>query len=479
MKIIHVVSCVLLSMMAGPLFGQSIYKDHQVFELPSLAPVDGKADHVVSAINDRGDIFLAWSSSVYPISHAYGEMRRVEGAYLRRVNDFRWRLYPTVTLGETQPSNLPGGVSIFPNGDNCRKPDVVATGNDFIVAWQRLELGDTSNGYLECARIQVSSNGDPVVNLANSVGLGFILDQSVDLRRAGGMVDLAYDRGSGSNNVIAVYVSRTGATPTTFGVAYDFELRGVSFGFNGNQTAPLIKQVQVLNDHIAMDDFQRGGDPAGGRVLPDAVFDPFGNLVVAFEDFRLAVRGAGVDQGKIGLQRFQVKANGRFTLLNDQSLVGSHSEWAMRRPNMIRNAGSNSIDLVFGERLIPTVSTDAYHYSVDYPDATSDAILTDQLVTNTPGVDEDQPIPVQIGAFRAIMICADPNPGKRRVSTQRPNQTDWTDLDEFLDLKPWRPTMDVLTNDPNRPGDSLVVLAVEGRESSMPYTRIYCEIITP
>ncbi len=477
MKFICVVACLLLSTVAGPLFGQAIYTDHQVFEVPSHAPVLGAADHVVNAINDRGDIFLAWSSSVYPFGHPDAEVRRVEGAFLRRVNDFRWRLCPTVILGETLPSNLPGGVSVFPSGDNCRKPDVVSVGNDFVVAWQRLELGSSPDGYLECARIEVSPAGEPEVHLSNPVGLGFILDHAVDLRSAGGMVDLANDRLSGSDKVVAVYVSRTDALPTKSGMAYEFEMRAVSFGFQGNKIGPHLKQVQVLAENIALDDFLPG-DPRGGRVLPDAVFDKFGNLVVAHEDFRLAVRGAGVDQGKIGLRRYQVHPNGTFTLLNDQAIVGSNSEWAMRRPNMIRTGDTREINLVFGERMIPAEATDAYHYTVDYPDPVSDAILTDLQATMTPGVDEDLPVPVQMKQFRALLICADPPQGKRQISMQTPSQTDWTDFDEFLGLNPWRPAMDVLAHDPNLPGGSLAVLAVEGREPVMPYSRVYCEIFT-
>lgn len=477
MKVVSVIACLLLSLVARDAIGQT-FSDNEVFELPTASPWLGKADHVVSAINDRGDIFVTWSASVFQIGHPYAEMRRVEGAFLRRTNDFRWKLYPTVTLGETQPSLMPGGVPIFANGDNCRKPDVVATGNDFIVAWQRLEIGNSPNGYLECARIQVSDIGEPVVNLAHPAGIGFLLDDQVDLRHAGGMVDLAYDHSGHGNQVVAVYASRIAAQPTKSGNVYDFELRAVPFGFQGNQTAPQIKHVQVLVDDVALDDFIRG-DPRGGRVLPDAVFDQFGKLVVAYEDFRLAVRTGTADQGHISLRRFEVKRNGTFTELNNQSLVGTNPQLAMRRPNLMRSGDSQVIDLAFGERIIPGQATDVFHYTVQYPDAVSDAVLTDLQSTMTAGIDEDLPVPVQLPYFRAIVICADPPQGKRRVSRQAPGQTDWTDFSEFAGLNPWRPAMAVLADDPNRPGKSLAVLTVEGREEWMPYSRIYCEIITP
>lgn len=479
MKAFHAATRVLLCLMAGPLFAQTNIADNEVFQIPSHAPELGKADHTVTAINERGDVFVTWSSSVYPIGHPYAQMRRVEGAYLRRVLPHRWALYPTVILGEADHEKLPGGVPIYPSGDNCRKPDVVAVGNDFIVAWQRLEIGDSDNGRMECARIQVDANGYPEVQLNDDSGIGFILDANVDLRAAGGMVDLAHHREGSGSRVVAVYASRKSALPTATGVANDFELRAVSFEFRKNQSTPQIKNPEVIADDVAFDDFTNG-DPFGGRVLADAIFDAHGNLVVAYEDFRKAVRFGveGSDQGKICLRRYLVKTNGKFDELNRQELYAAKSEWAARRPNLIRAHGGAMINLAYGQRRLPGNATDVFLYSVDYPDAQSDAVLNNLGITRSGSIDEDLPVPLNVNGYQAIVICADPPNGGRRISQQAAGRRQWQDLDEFDWVSPWRPALDTLANDPMRPGGYLISVTVEGRPSGLAYSRIFCEIIT-
>ncbi len=480
MKVIHVVTCILLCLLATPASAQTAVADNEVFQIPSHSPWLGKADHSTIAVNDRGDVFVTWSSSVYWLGHPYAQMRRVEGAYLRRTLPHRWVLYPTVILGEAKPDNLPGGTSVYANGDNCRKPDVVAVGNDFIVAWQRLEIGDSDQGQMECARIQVDANGHPEVQLKEEEGIGFILDPHVDLRAAGGMVDLAHHRESNQNDVVAVYVSRKSALPTATGVAYDFELRAVSFEFQKNKVKPQVKTPRLLDAEVAFDDFVPG-DPIGGRVLADAVFDKDGNLVVAYEDFRKAVRFGeqGVDAGKICLARFQVHGNGKFTQLNHQEIVGSNPQWAMRRPNLIRTDDDTVINLAFGERQIPTQSTDVYHYRVEYPNATADATLTDLGALLSDDIDEGLPIPLQLHGYQAVVICADPPNGARRITRQAEGNDLWHDLEEFDAVNPWRPALDVLREDPVLSGGYIIAMTVEGRPSSLAYSRIFCEIITP
>ena len=60
------------------------------YELPSLAPIDGKADHETIAVNSNGDVLIVWSASVYSLSSAESAVRRVECAFLRRTSATTW-----------------------------------------------------------------------------------------------------------------------------------------------------------------------------------------------------------------------------------------------------------------------------------------------------------------------------------------------------------------------------------------------------
>ena len=443
-----------------------------------MAPVLGKADHNTIAVNDRGDAFITWSSSVYPQGHPDSVVRRVEGAYLRRVNPHHWMLYPTVTLGEADPTLLPGGVGLFANGDNCRKPDVLAVGRNFVVAWQRLENGNSPNGRLECAQILVADDGKAELGLAHQAGIGHLLDATIDPRTAGTMVDLAYQAGSNNDTIIAAYCSRTDSQATHSGTAYDFEIRGIAFKFNSLDQKPNVKHVQVLAHDVAMDDYIPG-DPAGGRVLQDIVFDNFGNLVLAYEDYRLAVRTGGTDgEGKICIKRFEVHPNGTFPVINEQEVYSTTPNWALRRPNLIRTGDNTAISMTFGERFVPSEETDVYHYLVDFQDSNSDAILTDLGAVMTVGIDEDLPVPLQIHDYTSMIICADPSNGSRRLSMQARGESDWVELSEFRPYSPWRPALDVLIDDPWRPGRAIIGLTCEGVASGGAYSRIYFEMIT-
>ena len=248
-----------------PALSQVSVTANDVVELPSLAPIDGQADHAVVAVNDLGDVVVTWSSSVYARTHAEANMRRVEAAFLRRTSQNTWDLYPTITLGEAEPSLLPGGVSIYAEGELCRKPDVVAVGSDFVVAWQRIEANHQPNGRIECAYLEVPAvGGDMVTHLSDPSGIGYVVDPLVDCRISGAMVDLAHNPGSGPT-VVATYASLAAQYPLGAGVAFDFDLRAVAFDFPTPGVAPTVHTVTTIDPLVAFDDFDGGGGPNGGR----------------------------------------------------------------------------------------------------------------------------------------------------------------------------------------------------------------------
>lgn len=473
-----VLTLVAFFLAASPLASaQTPVTANSVVELPSHAPIDGKADHETVAINKRGDAFVVWSSSIFPLSGPDSAARRVEGAFFRRTGATTWDLYPTVILGEADPVALPSGVNVYPAGDICRKADVVAAGNNFVVGWQRLENSDTPNGRIEVALIEAPVSGNANYHLMDPSGIGWILD-TFDPRDAGGMLDLACQRGT--NGPIAVaYAHRTNKFAIGPGdFAVDFDLRALTFDFPTPGAAPTTNAVNTLVN-LPFDDLSASAT-SRGRVLPDLVFDSWGNLVIAFEDFARGER-IGVnepDYGQIRLHRYSIDGLGVFTEVNAQSLLGTSTEYAQRRPNLFRSPRNDAISIAWGEVLLPSNVIDIFHKDAVYPNAIDDATFVDHAPTVVPnGIEPGVPTPFQYKSIRGVVISVDVNPGAFHAGYQLSNSTKWQLLYDFEGKQPWRPALDVLESDPVRQGKGIIVMAMEGSESTS-LSRIFLELLT-
>lgn len=458
--------------------GQTSIQANQLVELSTHAPLDAQADHAVVAVNTQGDVLVAWSSALHPRPHALSDKRRVEAAFFRRTSTDTWDMYPTQIIGESDEAALPGGNPVFPNGDICRKADVVAVGDNFLVAWQRIEDDGTENGQIECCYIEVPATGDMVPHLADSAGIGYVLDPAVDCRTAGAMVDLAYDA-TAATPFFAVYCSRTSLTPLGYGNAYDFDLRGVGFDFPV-PGAPTVYPAQTLRTGIAFDDFAPTL-PYGGRILPDTVFDQFGNVVIALEEFKRGDRvgGGALDEGYIHLERWSMGAGGVLNQLNVQVLSGLNPVNSVRRPNLARLPGNDDVCLAFGELDIVTNASDIYHYSLVYPDSVADAAISDHAPNLLPNINEDVPVPFQYRNIRGVLITGEPQVGGRRIGYQLTISGQWQILNDFTSVAPLRPAVDVLEDDPLRPNHGVVPVTVEGRPSAGAELRTFIEILLP
>ena len=462
---------------ASPLASaQTPVNANSVVELPSHAPIDGKADHETVAINKRGDAFVVWSSSVFSLSGPDSAVRRVEGAFFRRTGATTWDLYPTEILGESDPAALPLGLSVYSAGDICRKADVVAVDNDFVVAWQRLENADTANGRVEVAFIEAPVSGNANYHLLDAAGIGWTLD-TFDPRDAGGMLDLACQRGT-SGPVAVAYAHRTNKFALGVGdFAVDFDLRAMTFEFPTAGLAPTVNPVNTLVN-VPFDDLSASAT-SRGRVLPDLVFDSWGNLVIAFEDF---ARGERIsvsepDYGQIRLNRYSIDAFGVFTEVNAQALLGSNTEFAQRRPNLFRSPWNDAVSIAWGEVQLPSDAIDIFHKDAVYPNATDDASFVDHAPTVVPfNIEPGVPTPFQYKTVRGVVITVDANPGAFHAGFQLSNSPDWNLLYDFEGKQPWRPALDVMESDPVRPGKGMVVMALEGSETTV-LTRIFLEFL--
>ena len=478
----HLMKSVLTSaafvLAASPLASaQTPVNANSVVELPSHAPVDGKADHETVAMNHRGDVFVVWSSSVFSLSGPDSVIRRVEGAFFRRTGATTWDLYPTEILGEADPIALPSGVSVYAAGDICRKADVVAVGNDFVVGWQRIENADTANGRIEVALIEAPVSGNANYHLMDASGIGWVLD-SFDPRGAGGMLDLACQRGT-SSPVAVAYAHRTNKFAIGPGdFAWDFDLRALTFDFPTAGLAPTVNTVNTLTS-VPFDDLSASAVDRG-RVLPDLVFDSWGNVVIAFEDFARGERisGSEPDFGQMHLNRYSVDAFGVFTEVNAQILLGSSTEFAQRRPNLFRSPWNDAVSIAWGEIQLPGSSIEIFHMDAVHPNAVDDPSFVDHAPSAVQNnIDPGVPTPLQYKTVRGVVITVDPNPGAYHAGYQLSNSPNWELLRDFEGKLPWRPALDVLESDPLRPGKGIVSLSFEGRDSTT-LSRIFTEFLT-
>ncbi|MCH2100409.1 MAG: hypothetical protein MK209_00585 [Planctomycetes bacterium] len=445
-----------------------------VYELPSLTTADGKADHETIAINSQGDVLVVWSSSIYSPSSANAEVRRIECAFLRRTSATGWDLYPTQTLAEADPTKLPGG-SIFPGGDICRKADVTSVGDDFAVVWQRIEIGDTNKGRLEAALIEVPASGNAVYHLEATEGVGWELD-TFDPRIAGGMVDIACAPGT-TSPIAAAYVHFTGKT-NLGGIewAYDFDLRALTFDFPVSGAPPHINPPNVLGN-IPFDDASPN-DLGGGRILPDIVWDSWGNLVVATEKFARGERlgNGAADEGKILLRRYSVDGSGAMILLNHKALMGTDPTYSQRRPNLFRSPSNNAVSLTWAQGRQQNFSTSVFHVDARYADPVKDPTFVNHAPAPlSRGINPQLPIPLQFKGVRGLVIVN--GRATQAGYDLNVNNDGWVRLFEFSGKHPWRPSLDVLENDPLRPpGHGILVFGMEGRITTIE-SRILIEIM--
>jgi len=378
------------------------------FALPvslTAAGVSGHADHAVVAMNSRGDVCVAWHTQRLDLA---GEPAQVEAAVLPYLGNGRWEAPLDASSGLLFVLGDPA-VHVLQTQvhEACRKADVVAMGEDFVVTWPRTPLGGNTAGSidtrLEVARIfRDPASGAWLVD-EPSPGVGWLLDGTVSNGAGGVMPDLAADDGlwPGLTAVAYVHAVRE-ALPER-----DFELRLTVTDFSGSP--PLVLGTWTLDRAVPLDDPLGLGGPSGGKVLPDVVFDDEGRLILAYEAYGLAnhvLPGLGAlpaDQGRIVVERWDL-ASGTPVLLERWYRYGSDPAWWQRRPNLAtsRQDRKNAVSLSWMVQDTGGTDTDTSYEELTLP-ATGPASWSDLGFPNLAWVDHRMPVPVH-GANQ-LRIC--------------------------------------------------------------------------
>lgn len=452
--------CGIFVLICPALSAQSLFGFEECIELPNLS-LDS-ADHAVLAINDNGDIFVAWHSFR---SDLFGTPRQVEGAFLKRTGPGTWKSPDPATdvflLGDPV-------MGIYGSIDNCRKPDVVAIGNDFVVTWPRGYVFTDPVNRLEAAHIQVDGSGYAAVR-SPGPGVGYLLDANINKGGAGVMPDLIHDPAiPGTASVIYAHeiTEQSGRR--------DYELRIVSMDFrNGANIFP----KKTLVPSFPLDNSKNLGAPPGGMVLPDAVVDDFGNIVVAYGEYvREGHNGATEDEGTLVVKRFGV--NGLdFIEYETIRLHGRAFNHRQRRPNVAtsRNDVNNSVMLSWmdnpdQEGADVDVATVEMLFSDNH---LGQVIVNDQSFPNIADRSDYYPIPVQAKAMRLTFnIRVEPTSGRKLTAYVRNQGPNLLDVN-ISATQPWRPHADMLEVPPYGAKDSRIIPMCFEAESTGGTTRIF------
>ncbi len=455
-------ACIALSV--APIAAQQSVGFGETAELPSIATAG--ADHATVAANSYGDAFVAWHGNFAAGFHVVeGALISYEAGTFTSGQGTKWVL-GDATLG-----------IMGPNGDTCTKPDVIAMPDDtFIVAWHRSERGGSTIARMEASRITVrDANGDllptPIVDEAQP-GEGFVIDANIEKGDAGVMVDLvALDQ----DTVAAVYVHQASSSvdPVSGDTYRDYDLRITRMDWNLGPGSPsFLFGPTTLQPNIPLD-----STPThpfnGGQVLPDVVLDDLGDLVVAYEQFRLDGHGGvpSSNEGHVVVRRF-------IGYGKPNELTQTHSDFFtnfinrhQRRPNLAtsRDDARNTVSLTWMEDEVTFWRSNAiFGLELDYGPGTGPPTTRPLFWPNENGREDTLPVVVHgTDKLRFILGVRGFSSGDRLLLS-RTKEADIFQLPTAIKW-PWRPAA-ALVESTNMAGvtSKLLLVTYEGSESGNP-----------
>ncbi|TAH39566.1 MAG: hypothetical protein EYC70_01910 [Planctomycetota bacterium] len=405
-------------------------------ELPATG--SGDADHATVAINADGDILVAWSTRRPDLpDNAF----QVEACLLPYLGGGRWARpaeLELLLLGDPM-AGVFGAAA-----ESCRKPDVQAVGHDFFVVWPR-SSADRSSCRLELVRVRVLG-GTAEVD-APQPGRGYLVDGTLDADSAGAMPDLV-ESPLLPQGVAVVYADDELQAPPL----REFDLRVAVADFAS--LPPVLHGPFLLVDDLPCDDGLRGGEPAGGKVLPDVVLDDMGNLVVAWEEYaRAGHGGAASDRGSIQVRWFSDPVLDVPQPLATLRLGGRAVSDRPRRPNL----ASSRLDADDTVALAYMSAADGSSLAdVNWCSLARDGALGSSLDLGYPctgPVTEALPVPVQGASLQACLAIAS-EAGQVRLQGF-PRGRGLQTLPTVP--QPWRPAADLLEPGPADLGGRTVI----------------------
>ncbi|MFT7517428.1 MAG: hypothetical protein ACI84O_001220, partial [Myxococcota bacterium] len=226
--------------------------------------------------------------------------------------------------------------------DSCTKPDAETLGdNSFLVVWSRNELSGNHPSRLEICRILTRDvDGDllarPVI-LTESAGIGFVIDDVSEAGQGGFMPDIAALSNSNQDSSCIVYAHEESSYNLFGNTHRSYQLRCRVIDWDLTSSQPDLGAIVTLENGIPFDNLGDYPYP-GGMVLPDAVIDDGGNLVVAYEQHSIDALNESIE-GSIQVRRY---SKAPFELIDRIELHGSVSSRHQRRPMLATSANDHA-----------------------------------------------------------------------------------------------------------------------------------------
>lgn len=286
---------------------------------PSWGPLNRDADHATVAMNDQGDIVVAYHSSRNPTVPGGLYLKQAEIAYFQFVPDpggvpanDSWTLLHQELIGSINHDPLfTGQVDV-----KCERPDVIAVGDKFFVSWTRRYDRDfqppsqiDEPARLECAWVE--RIGASVAVYGALGGQGHPLDQNYLIRECTGVADaVVLKQPAGGNPTVGIaYPRQTDFGDYTGDNTRLFEMAFVTCTLNGQtvtSSTPVPLRTQIPMDGPSAP----GGATAGGLVLPDlAPSDEENAFWLAYEGQTVAAPNV-LGQIRLEYWKFDAAANG-------------------------------------------------------------------------------------------------------------------------------------------------------------------------
>jgi hypothetical protein len=432
-----------------------------VVALSTFSPAGAQHGTLAAAINEAGDAYMVWEASVDIPGSAGEGLTRVESAFLRRISGETWRVFSTEILGEADPSAL-GAHQVYAGGDTCSAPSVSSVGNDFVVAWTR---SDTSNsgeiwiganvGQIECVTIEVPTAGAPTVSSA-APGVGHVV-AAINPLGAAGQPDVLHTSGT---DFLICYVSFAWGYNHADGQSYSFDMHAIdgSLGIAG----PSFGTPVLLMDEVEYDDLP-GDSNQPAAVEPSCALDTFGNLVVAYGNYRSIGRwvASGRSFGWLRLARF---SSGSYSLLNEQVIDVRGNQNFHRSANLSRSPSNSVISLTVTDVDVLTGSSNQIgHYDLDYASPVADAAITNFQV----GKKNWQPMQAEALQQHNLRVALTDLDffGTAAVAFKRPNKP-WSEVNRLRSIAPQDLTLGHLEADPLDVNRGWVILLTRGTAGS-------------
>jgi hypothetical protein len=315
---------------------QADYYVGNTIELPSIG--NGSADHAAIAVNHFGDTVIVNHTSASSTRKAV-ELNALAPLGVSHGDGFK--LFNTRLLGDPT-------LNIFGVGnDHCTKPAVESLGDgSFLAVWSRHDLSGAQPSRIEICKIStrnIFGNLLPQVQiLTTRTGEGILLDDTSISGDAGFMPDIASNKTAGSSKAIAIFAHEQSRYKSYTNTFRDYDLRAKKIHWPRTSSSPTLGPLVTLETNIPIDNVNTEAY-AGGLVLPDAVIDDAGALIIVYESYLISPHNwhFGPSEGSIQLRRYSES----LSLFDEIEFQGHGTARHQRRP-MIATSDKDATNAV-------------------------------------------------------------------------------------------------------------------------------------